>query len=155
VERAVSLADAVKIRPMELRDIPLILSIQSHSPEIAHWEPSAYENLAASQFQVYVADQDTNGVCGFVAARCVAGELEILNIAVAGACRRKGIGTALLDEVLRRAKAESAATAFLEVRASNSSAAEFYARHGFQVSGRRPNYYQSPTEDALLLSRLL
>jgi ribosomal-protein-alanine N-acetyltransferase len=151
----VSLADAVRVRPMDLRDIPQVLAIQFASPAAAQWESNAYENLSVGQFQVYVAEGDGNGVCGFVIARCAAGEVEILNIAVAGACRRKGIGSALLDEVLRCATAKSAATAFLEVRASNLAAAEFYARHGFQITGRRRNYYQSPTEDALLLSRPL
>jgi [ribosomal protein S18]-alanine N-acetyltransferase len=155
LERAVSLAEAVRIRPMEAGDIPRIVSMQEASPAAAQWESSAYENLSASQFLVLVAEGDTNGVCGFVVARCAAGELEILNIAVAGACRRKGIGTALLGEALVRGKAESAARAFLEVRESNFAAAEFYAWHGFQITGRRRNYYQSPTEDALLLSRLL
>jgi ribosomal-protein-alanine N-acetyltransferase len=151
----VSVADAVKIRPMELRDIPQVLAIQLASPSAANWEPAAYENLSAGQFQVHVADHGTEGVCGFVVARCAGGELEILNLAVAGARRRKGIGTTLLGQALVGAKAECATTAFLEVRASNSGAAEFYARHGFQITGRRRNYYQSPTEDALLLSRLL
>ncbi len=155
MERAVSLADPVRVRRMELRDIPQILAIQVSSPPAAQWESSAYEKLTAGQFQVHVAECDTNGVCGFVASRCAAGELEILNIAVAAARRRKGIGAALLDEVLRCAKAESAAAVFLEVRASNFAAAEFYARHGFQITGRRRNYYQSPAEDALLLSRTL
>jgi [ribosomal protein S18]-alanine N-acetyltransferase len=149
----VSPTDAVSVRRMDLRDIPHVLAIQDSSPGVAHWEPSAYENLSASQFQVYVAESDVEGVCGFVISRCAAGELEILNIAVAATCRRKGIGSALLGEVLRHAKAESAARAFLEVRESNSGAAEFYARHEFQVTGRRRNYYQSPPEDALLLSR--
>lgn len=140
---------------MELRDIPQVLAIQVASPAAANWEPAAYENLSAAQFQVFVAECDTDGVCGFVVARCAGGELEILNLAVAGTRRRKGVGSALLGEALVGAKAESATTAFLEVRASNFAAAEFYARHGFQITGRRRSYYQSPTEDALLLSRLL
>ena len=155
MERALSPATAAKVRPMEARDIPQILAIQSASPAAAQWESSAYENLSAGQFEVFVAECDTNGLCGFVVARCAAGELEILNIAVAGACRRKGIGTALLHEVLGCAMAKSAATAFLEVRASNVAAVEFYTRHCFQLSGRRRSYYQFPSEDALLLSRLV
>jgi len=140
---------------MEAHDIPYVLAVQDSSPGTAHWVASAYGDLSAGQFQVFVAECDTNGVCGFVVARCAGVEFEILNIAVAEVRRRKGIGTALLGEALLGAKAKSAATAFLEVRASNIAAAEFYARHGFQITGRRRNYYQSPTEDALLLSRLL
>jgi ribosomal-protein-alanine N-acetyltransferase len=144
----------LKIRPMELRDVPDVLSIQNASPGAASWAKNDYENVSASQFQVHVA-ADPNGVCGFVIARCAARELEILNIAVAEASRRKGIGSALLEAVFEHSRAQSATTAFLEVRASNSAATEFYACHGFQITGRRRNYYQSPTEDALLLSRPL
>ncbi len=140
---------------MEARDIPQILAIQGASPAAAQWESIAYENRGAGQFQVFVAECVANGVCGFVVVRSAAREFEILNMAVAGECRRKGIGTALLDEALRCARAVSAGTAFLEVRASNVAAADFYARHGFQIAGRRRNYYQSPAEDALLLSRWL
>jgi [ribosomal protein S18]-alanine N-acetyltransferase len=39
------------------------------------------------------------------------------------------------------------------VRASNSGAIAFYARLGFKSSGRRPKYYQSPEEDAVLMCR--
>jgi len=38
------------------------------------------------------------------------------------------------------------------VRASNAAALRFYERHGFQITGRRPRYYDGPIEDALLLT---
>jgi [ribosomal protein S18]-alanine N-acetyltransferase len=43
----------------------------------------------------------------------------------------------------------------LEVRSSNSAALHFYERHNFQTVGRRSRYYNSPIEDALLLSAKL
>jgi ribosomal-protein-alanine N-acetyltransferase len=44
---------------------------------------------------------------------------------------------------------------FLEVRESNVPAISFYEKHGFVRSGRRPAYYQSPTEAAVLMMREL
>ena len=41
----------------------------------------------------------------------------------------------------------------LEVRPSNQAAVALYCKHGFQEAGRRKDYYQDPTEDALLLTR--
>jgi len=38
------------------------------------------------------------------------------------------------------------------VRASNAPALRFYERHNFCVAGKRARYYDSPTEDALLLN---
>ncbi|MGH9725346.1 MAG: GNAT family N-acetyltransferase, partial [Candidatus Acidiferrales bacterium] len=65
---------------------------------------------------------------------------------------RKGIGTALFREALDWAKSFAAENAYLEVRASNQFAIDFYLHHNFQISGRRPRYYAHPAEDALLLT---
>jgi len=66
--------------------------------------------------------------------------------------RRKGIGSALLRESLRWAKSFDAQRAFLEVRVSNLAALRFYELNNFQVTGRRPRYYNEPIEDALVLA---
>ncbi len=43
---------------------------------------------------------------------------------------------------------------FLEVRESNAAALVLYKNLGFEITGRRPNYYRDPTESALLLQLL-
>jgi ribosomal-protein-alanine N-acetyltransferase len=40
----------------------------------------------------------------------------------------------------------------LEVRASNEIAQELYRKYGFRVTGRRPRYYSSDGEDAIIMS---
>ena len=40
----------------------------------------------------------------------------------------------------------------LEVRAHNAPAIALYGKHGYRVAGRRKNYYEKPTEDALLMT---
>ena len=52
-----------------------------------------------------------------------------------------------------QAKHLGANRATLEVRASNEGALRLYERLGFHTAGRRPNYYSSPVEDALILWR--
>ena len=42
----------------------------------------------------------------------------------------------------------------LEVRQSNEAALALYRKYGFEQSGRRKNYYDNPTEDALILWRV-
>jgi ribosomal-protein-alanine N-acetyltransferase len=89
---------------------------------------------------------------GFIAARLIADELHINNVAVREECRRLGIGGKLLGNALLEAGRMGAKTAFLEVRAGNVPAQALYARCGFRLAGRRPEYYTQPMEDALVMS---
>lgn len=141
-------------RPLASADIQEILAIQSASPEIAQWSAADYEHVASGEMAGWVAPAES-GIAGFLIARRVAGDLEILNFAVRVSARRKGIGAALLGQALDWSKSFAAEKAFLEVRASNQSAIDFYLRHNFQISGRRPRYYANPAEDALLLESRL
>jgi ribosomal-protein-alanine N-acetyltransferase len=92
---------------------------------------------------------------GFIAARLIADELHVNNVAVRSEYHRFGIGSALLLTVLEEARRMGAQLAFLEVRASNAAAQALYMRCGFSVTGRRRNYYSEPSEDALIMSRTL
>jgi [ribosomal protein S18]-alanine N-acetyltransferase len=80
---------------------------------------------------------------GFVLARLVAGEGEILTIAVARSHRRQGLGWQMLDAVLRELHAQRAEALFLEVDETNIAAIALYRRMGFRQVGKRPGYYQS------------
>lgn len=144
----------MNIRPVETRDIDAILAIQSACPEIAQWTPSDYTRVAQGEMAGWVAEE-AGEVTGFLVARRVAGDLEILNLAVRPDARRKGAGASLLREALSWGGGFHAQMALLEVRASNLTALRFYERHGFAVTGRRPRYYSAPTEDALLLTATL
>jgi [ribosomal protein S18]-alanine N-acetyltransferase len=139
------------IRLIESHDIEAILAIQQASPEVAQWTARDYARVAAGDVAGWVGEGNA-GVLGFLAARLVAGDLEILNFAVRGDARRRGWGTRLLRQALAWGQTFQAEKALLEVRASNQAALHFYERHGFQMSGRRPRYYAAPVEDALLLT---
>lgn len=89
---------------------------------------------------------------GFVLARAVAGEAEILTLAVAPEARRQGAGAALLRAAMAEAWARQAEQLFLEVSARNEAARALYAAAGFEAVGRRRHYYTDGA-DALVLSR--
>ena len=80
-------------------------------------------------------------------------ELEI--VAVRPALQRRGIGAALLRELVEAARRGEAQTMRLEVRRSNAPAIALYCRQGFRESGRRPGYYSAPAEDALIFEKIL
>lgn len=79
---------------------------------------------------------------GFALARLAADEAELLSLGVIPSARRRGIGQALLDDVIRSASRLKARALFLEVAESNDPARLLYAAKGFSAVGRRPDYYQ-------------
>ena len=87
---------------------------------------------------------------GFILARIVADEAEILTLAVDPATQRRGFGRRLVDHALREAGARAAQTMFLEVSALNRPAQGLYTACGFVEIGRRSRYYPHGV-DALVL----
>ena len=90
-------------------------------------------------------------IVGAALLRVVAGEGELLRIAVHPDTRRQGVGRALLRAVLSAVADACPLGVFLEVRASNVAARRLYAREGFVEHGRRRDYYDAPREDAILM----
>ncbi len=82
---------------------------------------------------------------GFALGRAIAGEAELITIAVAPEARRKGAGKALLAAFEAQAQAREADTGFLEVAADNTGALALYRGAGWQENGRRKGYYARPT----------
>jgi [ribosomal protein S18]-alanine N-acetyltransferase len=132
---------------------------ESDGSRLEEIERSCFEDCpwdAASilHHECWVAEID-GIIVGFMVARQLvsgnadlAGEREILNLAVAPAWRRRGIGLALLNHELT-----SAAIRFLEVRETNAAARSLYARVGFEEIGKRTDYYQNPVESAIVMKR--
>ena len=101
---------------------------------------------------------ETDGIVGFILARAVGGEAEILTLAVAPWARRQGVAAGLVEAVAAHAGAEGAKAVFLEVAADNETAVGVYLRAGFQQAGLRRGYYARPGAkpvDALVLRRAL
>ncbi|HYL69435.1 MAG TPA: ribosomal protein S18-alanine N-acetyltransferase [Candidatus Limnocylindria bacterium] len=142
---------AAQVRLLTPADVEAVVAIQTACPEIAQWTAWDYDRVARGEMAGWVAE-DEGKVAGFLVARRVAADFEILNFAVRPDARRHGIGAALLRAALDWGKTFQAEKAMLEVRASNDAALRFYERFGFQIAGRRTRYYTAPVEDALLLA---
>jgi len=116
------------------------------------WSRRSFEEiLALGHVRGLVLDA-AGSLAGYAICSAVAGEGEVLNLAVAPAARRRGVGRALLDAALGWLAAEGVLTTFLEVRRSNEAAIELYRAAGFATLGVRPNYYRRPTEDAVTMA---
>jgi len=139
-----------RMSPLDSADVSAILQ---ESPEASQWSQNGVLESAESGI-VWVAEQEGQ-VTGFLIARAVVDEFEILNMAVARTYRRRGIASQLVREALEWSRTAGAKRAHLEVRASNEAAISLYSRHGFTPSGRRERYYQDSGMDAILLTLVL
>ena len=118
---------------------------------------------SASEFQTLLADKLVecfvlrrsgfrikDQVVGFVLARSVLDEAEILTIAIDPDFRKTGGGRDLMDELMRKLYGDRVAKLFLEVDASNKPALSLYQNLGFDKVGERKGYYHSDSDTASL-----
>lgn len=142
------------IRPLRSNDSAAMSRLEVMCPEAAHWGEESYRQIGESGLRGFAAGE-SGSLVAFILIRVVADEMEILNMAVEPAARRKGIASRLLEEALRNGGESAPARAYLEVRESNAGARAFYMFMGFVESGRRKDYYSQPVEDAIVLVREL
>jgi [ribosomal protein S18]-alanine N-acetyltransferase len=88
---------------------------------------------------------------GFALGRVIAGEAELLTLAVDPARRREGLGRRLLAAFEAEAARLGAEQAFLEVSETNQPARALYGGAGWVQAGRRPGYYAGTA--ALILAK--
>ncbi|MFN5995850.1 MAG: GNAT family N-acetyltransferase [Paracoccaceae bacterium] len=118
------------------------------------WTADAFKGLLEDPLAFLLVEGDAGCLLG----RAVAGEAELLTLAVAPDARRRGLGRKLVARFLYQARLRGAERAFLEVSAENAPAIALYESAGFVRSGLRRGYYQTPEGtriDALVMARTL
>jgi len=138
-----------QIRPARLADVAAVCAIEA-AVFSDPWSARDFRECAASGVPFLVAEQDSV-VAGYAVAHHAADEAEILNLGVATAHRRRGVGRALVARLLALLADRGVEAVYLEVRESNDAARCLYQQLGFRDVGRRPGYYRRPLEDAVVL----
>ena len=114
------------------------------------WDEAEFTSLLSGP-GVFLLTRDA----GFLLGRAIAGEAEILTLAVSPAARRQGTGRGLVASFLDEARSRGAESAFLEVAADNAPAIALYRAAGFAEAGRRRGYFHVPGRaavDALVMT---
>jgi ribosomal-protein-alanine acetyltransferase len=143
------------VRVFRPEDAVAAIAVLKESMEAANWSEKSYVESLGWRGAVALASEFEGRVTGFIIGRQIAGDGEILNLAVIPERRRQGAGGALLTAALDEFRARRTGRVFLEVRESNQAAIAFYAKHGFAETGRRAGYYQDPAEAAILMEKKL
>ena len=133
-----------------------------HVIQIAQLERECFsdpwsQNSIASEFEnplsYWLLAMAGNVVAGYVGSQTVLGESDMMNLAVRGEFRRQGVARDLVLALIDGLNQRGSHCLTLEVRDSNAPARKLYEKLGFVQVGIRPNYYQHPREDGLILRK--
>lgn len=131
------------LAPVQERDFTAMARIHAQSFDEA-WSAVMLRRIVAMPGSFGLAARRNRqwSVAGFALLRAVAGECELLSLAVAPEQRGFGLGALLLEGAIRQSAALGAAKLFLEVAEDNTVARNLYHGYGFAPVGRRPDYYR-------------
>lgn len=138
------------IRPMAEADIAQV-SVMEQTIFSRPWSAEAFLQTLEDPHTVYAVVDIQGQIAAYCGIWQVLEEGDLCNVAVKEELRGQGIAHAMLKEVLSWGR-EAGMTAFtLEVRAGNQAAISLYEKLGFVTEGIRRNFYDRPTEDALIM----
>lgn len=148
------------IREMRQEDLEEVAALEAACFSMP-WKYRDFEEVPANPDRFYlVAEADSiaadtpDRILGGCMLTHIAGEGDISNVAVHERYRRNGIAASLLSALIKLGEERYGITAFtLEVRSRNVPAVRLYERHGFVSCGVRPNFYEKPKDDALIMWR--
>ena len=117
------------------------------------WSKQSIENELNNDTSLFWVATENNDVIGYIGMSIVIDEGYIFNVAVSKNSRKKGVATALINELVTYGKKNNFSFITLEVRESNEPARLLYSKFGFIKVGERKDYYTDPKENAILMTK--
>lgn len=145
--------EGVVIRVMTKDDFPAVLAIEQKVYPFP-WSSQIFIDSMEAGTLLVVMEQDGE-VVGYGVQSSVAGESQLLNLAVHPQYQGRGLGCFLLQWLIQQATEARSEMMFLEVRLSNRKAQQLYLDLGFNEIGMRKSYYRvknGQREDALIFA---
>lgn len=135
------------MRPEDVRAVSEIEGICFSDP----WSYETIKDGLDGSFDSWLILEEEGTVAGYCVFRVIAGEGELLRIAVLPGFQGRGLSKKLMDQVEEYSIKKGVESMFLEVRESNHRARNLYKSYGFSEEGIRKNYYLNPCENAVLM----
>ncbi|NLZ46765.1 MAG: ribosomal protein S18-alanine N-acetyltransferase [Clostridiales bacterium] len=142
----------MNIRRMEMNDVPQVANIEKECFS-QPWSENAIAEEIENPFGLTLVAYDDKTIAGFINVRVVGAEIYINNIAVVENYRGMGVAEELLT--VMEQEVSSCEFLTLEVRKSNIPAQNLYKKFGYVEVGMRRDFYEKPTEDALIMTKHL
>ena len=140
-----------EFRVMTTGDLDQVMELERRIYDFP-WTRGNFSDSLAAGYSAWLARSDDT-LAGYAVMLLAADEAQLLNISIAPARQRRGLGSGLLAHLREVAAAGGGRRMFLEVRQSNVAAQAFYQAHGFRHIGQRRAYYPSAKgrEDAIVM----
>jgi [ribosomal protein S18]-alanine N-acetyltransferase len=143
----------MRIERLRWWQIDDLMPIEADLFGVERWTAGMFWNELANGHYYRVA-RDDDGVVGYAGLVVVPpDEAWVQNLGVRRDAQRRGIGRALLTDLLAEAARAGARHVLLEVAVDNAPAQKLYAAYGFEPVGVRRGYYQPSNKDALVMRR--
>ena len=141
------------IREMIQDDVDAVCKLEQEAFSMP-WHKQSFIEMIENRDALYLVtvNADTNQVVGCCGLRNIAQEGDISNVVVDPDFRKQSIADNLLKKIIVLGQERFHIMEFtLEVRVSNHPAIQLYQKHGFKSEGIRKNFYEMPTEDAMIM----
>ncbi|MDR0922732.1 MAG: ribosomal protein S18-alanine N-acetyltransferase [Hungatella sp.] len=115
------------------------------------WPLESVKKGLESSLDTWLVLEEEGDVLGYCVFRVIAGEGELLRIAVLPAYRGRGLSKKLMDRLVEYSRKNGVTSLSLEVRESNKKARNLYRSYGFEEETIRKNYYLNPCENAVIM----
>jgi ribosomal-protein-alanine N-acetyltransferase len=146
-------AEEIRIRLAEEKDLPDMARIEADNFS-EPWSLKGFQdalNLPETA-RLFTAVDEKDHLLGYLVLYFTDFDGELETVAVEKGFRGHGIGGALLSAMLDFGREKNLEQIVLEVRPSNEPALALYKARGFLPCGVRKNFYNFPTEDAIVMS---
>ena len=143
------------IRPMTILDVDAVHRIEELCFPSPWSRESFLKEMRDNHLARYFVYEEEGKIIGYAGVWLIEDEGHITNVAVEPGHRGKGIGKELIVMMIEMLKSKRILRLTLEVRESNHVAIGLYHSLGFEIYGRRKNYYQKENEDALVMWKSL
>lgn len=141
----------VLLRSMVSADIPAVHALEVRLFPVDAWPLQMFvDELSQTDTRHYLVAEASGEIVGYAGLMCIEPIADVQTIAVVPEHEGRGIGSALLTELIRESRRRHAADVLLEVRADNPRAQQLYRRFGFKQIHVRPRYYRDGI-DALIM----
>jgi len=141
----------INIESMTLNDIALIESNFSEDFD-KFWSVDILKSDFSDINSKYIVAKMGNEIVGFAGIKIILDEANIMNIAVKIDKRKLGIGSLLMENVIKIADNLNCNTITLEVNENNIPAIFLYEKYHFERIGLRKKYYNN-TDNAIIMTR--
>ena len=145
----VPLEEELTIEPMQLSDIDAVHEIEKRS-FYCPWSKETFTGeIMSNSFASYWVMRKDKDIIGYGGMWLILDEAHITTLALLPEFRQRGLGSMLIEFLIEASRERGVARLTLEVRTSNQPAVTLYKKHGFVITGMRPQYYKD--EDAYIM----